>query len=190
MDHDEAEDGDNHVLRLAGASMLVAAKGNELSKTGTKAPSLLSPQSASHVHTTLLNYLQAFQRNEDPGQDLIRDSRSTLTHSLNDVSTNEPHSIPFDPLDIGYSWPSVDVSSFPFNLANVNTSAQTDTAAACQGDAFLGQEVNLAPPGLSHGAVFGAVEEGSSVFQQFFADQMAALENSGPDQGWESFLSS
>jgi hypothetical protein len=48
----------------------------------------------------------------------------------------------------------------------------------------------MAPPGPSHGAVFGTAEENSSVFQQFFADQIAALDNSGPDQGWESFLSS
>jgi len=179
--------------------MLVAAKGNEVSKAGTKAPAILNPQSASHVHTTLLDYLQAFQRNEDPGQDLIRDSHSTLPYSLNGdtftnvtpsvMSTNEPHSMPFEPIDIRYSWPPVNVSPFPFNIANANAPLQTD-AAACQGDAFLGQEVDLAPSGLSHGAAFSAVEENSSLFQQFFADQMAALNNSGPDQGWESFLSS
>ena len=178
--------------------MLVAAKGNELSKADAKAPSILNPQSATHVHTTLLNYLQAFQRNEDPGQDLIRDPRSTLPRSLNGdtstypsvTSTNEPHSILFEPIDIRYSWPPANVSPFAFNLANVNAPLQTGTAAACQGDAFLGTDVDLAPSGLSNGAVFGAVEENSSVFEQFFVDQMAALDTSGPDQGWESFLSS
>jgi len=182
--------------------MLVAAKENEPSKLGTKAPSVPSPQSASHVHTTLLDYLQAFQRNEDPGEDLIRDSRLTLSDHLNGdmftdvhtpsvISTNKPHShsIPLKPIDIRYGWPRVDVSPFPFNLTNVNSPLHADAvAAASHGDAFLCQQAHLPPHGLSHGAVLGAAEENSSDLEQFFASQMAALENNGPDQGWESFL--
>ena len=225
---DEGEDGDNHVLRLAGASMLVAAKENELSKAGAKAPSAFSPQSASHVHTTLLDYLQAFQRNEDPGQDLIRDSRSipssdpplndgntftnihthTHAHTPSVLSTNEAHSILFEPIDIGNGWPLVNLSPFPFDLANVNVHAPIQTtnvdanvgadavAAAAsqgQGDTFLFKQeaAHLHPPVLSHGTVLGgAAEENSSVFPQFFSNQMAALDNNGPDQAWESFLSS
>jgi hypothetical protein len=187
--------------------VLVAAKESEPLKAGAKAHSVLSPQSATHVHTTLLNYLQAFQRNEDPGQDLIRDSRPTPpdppngdaftnVHSSEVTSAGDSHSILFEPIDIRYGWPPVNISPFPFNFENINTHfpssevLQTDTAAACQVDALLGQEVHLASPGVSHGGVFGASEEGSSVFQQFFADEMAALDSSGPDQGWERFLSS
>ena len=187
--------------------MLVAAKENELSKAGTQALPVLNPQSASHVHTTLLDYLQAFQRNEDPGQDLIRDSRSTLSdpplngntftnvHTPSVISTNEVYPILFEPLDVGNGWPLADVLPFPFDLANANPSVQTQadalTASQVQGDTFLGQEgANLFPLGFSHDTELGAVEEDSSVFQQFFANQMAALDNNGPDQGWESFLSS
>ncbi len=193
--------------------MLVAAKENELSKAGTKAPPVLNPQSANHVHTTLLDYLQAFQRNEDPGQDLIRDSRSTLsdpplngntftnvhnttTHTPSVISTNEAHSILFEPIGVGNDWPLSNVLPFPFDLANANppVHTQTDAAAASQVQGatfFFSQEAaNLLPLGFSHGTVSGAVEEDSSVFQQFFANQMAALDNNGPDQGWESFLSS
>ena len=191
--------------------MLVAAKENELPKAGTKPPLVLNPQSASHVHTTLLDYLQAFQRNEDPGQDLIRDSRSTLsdpplngntftnvhtTHTPSVIPTNEVYPTLFEPIDAGNSWPLVDVLPFPFDLANANAPVQTQTqadaaaASQVQGDGFLSQEAaNLLPLGFSHGTELGAVED-SSVFQQFFADQMAALDNNGPDQGWESFLSS
>jgi len=215
-DQDEAEDGDSHVLRLAGASMLVTAKDSELSKTGTKAPVVPNSQSPSHVHPTLIEYLTAFQRNEDPGQDLIRDSRSTLSadplnngdtftnlHTPSVISsTNEPRSILFEPIDTRYGdWPQVNSSPFPFGPANVNVNVnaplQTDAVAAGSqghGDAFLGhgqgQEAHLLPPGLSHGAVLRTAEDDSSYFRQFFATQMAALDNNGPDQGWESFLSS
>lgn len=153
------------------------------------------------MHTTLLNYLQAFQRNEDPGQDLIRDPRSTPLdplngdtftngHSPSAISTNEPHSILFEPIDFSYGWPPVDVPPFSFNLANANAPLQTNTAAAGEGDTLLGQDMHPAPSGLSHDAALSVAEENSDGFQQFFADQMAALGNSGPDQGWESFLSS
>ena len=192
--------------------MLVAAKKSEPSKAGTTAPSVLNPQSASRLHTTLLDYLQAFQRNEDPGQDLIRASLSdplngdTFTNVVQTPSvipTNEPQPILFGPMDIGYDWSQVNLPSFPFDLANVSAPLQTDPATAAAaaaaasqvhvgGDTFLGQgqEAHLAPPGLSHGAVFGAAEEDSSIFRQFFANQMAALDNNGPDQSWESLLSS
>ena len=189
--------------------MLIAAKENELSKAGTQAPPILNPQSASHVHTTLLDYLQAFQRNEDPGQDLIRDSRPTLsdpplngntftnvhtTHTPSVISTNEVYPILFEPIDVGNGWPLVDVLPFPFDLANANPPVQTQAdavaASQVQGDTLFGQEAaNLLPLGFSHGTELGAVED-SSVFQQFFANQMPALDNNGPDQGWESFLSS
>ena len=184
--------------------MLVAARENEVPKASTKAPFVL-PQPASHVHTTLLHYLQAFQRNEDPGQELIRDSRSTLSdHSTGDtftdihrppvISTSEPHSILYGPIDIGNDWPQANVSLFTFNPADINAplpleAIQTDTAAAGQDDAFLDQ-LHLAPPGLSNGAAFGATDGNLSVFQEFFGDQLPAFDNSGPDQGWESFLSS
>lgn len=203
--------------------MLVAAKENELSKAGTKAPSVFNPQSANHVHTTLLDYLQAFQRNEDPGQALIRDSRSTLSnpplnggntftnihahaHTPSVMSTNEAHSILFEPLDIGNGWPLVNLSPFPFDLTNINVNPPVQTtdadaaaaaASASQGhdDPFLfNQEAaHQLPPVFSHGTVLGgaaAAEDDSSVFQQFFANPMAPLDNNGPDQGWESFLSS
>ena len=108
-------------------------------------------------------------------------------------------------MDIGYGWPQVNLPSFPFDLANVSAPLQTDPAAAAVaaaaatsqvhvgGDAFLGQGQEAhpgGPPGVSHGAVLGAAEEDSSIFRQFFANQMAALDNNGPDQSWESFLSS
>jgi len=213
-DQDEAEDGDSHVLRLAGASMLVMAKDSELPKAGTKAPFVPNPQSSGHVHPALLEYLNAFQRNEDPGQDLIRDSRSTLSadplnngdtftnvHTPSVISsTNEPHSTLFEPMDTRYGgWPQVNPSSFPFGLANVNAPLQTDAMAGVSqghGGAFLGQGqgqgqgAHLPPPGLSHGAASGTAEDDSSYFQQFFSTQMAALDNNGPNQGWESFLSS
>jgi hypothetical protein len=198
--------------------MLVAAKESELSKAGTKAPFVPNPQSPSHVHPALLDYLNAFQRNEDPGQDLIRDSRTTLSadplnngdtftnvHTPSVISsTKEPHSMLFEPIDIGYGWPQAKLSPLLFDLANSNSNGsvnghtnaplQPDAVAAANqghGDAFFGQgqEAQLPPPGLSHGPVLSAPEDDSSVFQQFFANQMAALDNNGPDQGWESFLS-